>query len=266
MSSLVWSPKQYLRFEEERTRPCKDLAARVAVDRPARVIDLGCGPGNSTAVLRERWPAAAITGLDTSAEMLVTARTAVPSVEWVQGDIAGWASSAGEPFDVVFSNAALQWVGDHAAVFPSLMRRVADGGALAVQMPSRSGSPAHRLIEELARSERWRTRFAGVKDWFAHEESLYYDVLAPQAERVDLWVTDYLHVMDGPEAILEWYRGTGLRPYLSALASDDERARFGAEYLAGIREAYPARPDGRVLFPFRRVFLVAYYVARALLP
>jgi trans-aconitate 2-methyltransferase len=258
MSSVLWNPQQYLQFEEERTRPCRDLASRVAVDAPKAVIDLGCGPGNSTAVLAERWPGATVTGLDNSAEMLATARAARPRIEWLQGDIAEWASSGGGGFDVVFSNAALQWVGNHGAVFPRLMRRVAEGGALAVQMPSRFESPAHRVTRELACSERWQAQFGGVKDWFAHEASFYYDALAPLASRVDLWETEYLHLMDGPEGILEWYRGTGLRPYLSALGSDVERTRFAAEYLEGIRETYPRQIDGRVLFPFRRIFVVAY--------
>ena len=139
-----------------------------------------------------------------------------------------------------------------------LLKRVAGGGALAVQMPSRFESPAHRVTREMAQSERWRARFAGVRDWHAHEASFYYDALALEAARVELWETEYLHVLDGPEGILEWYRGTGLRPYLSALAGARERGEFEAEYLEQIRAAYPRRADGRVLFPFRRIFLVAY--------
>jgi len=258
MSPAAWNPAQYLRFEEERTRPCRHLAARVSVEVPKRVIDLGCGPGNSTAVLIDRWPGAEISGLDRSAEMLAQARTAHPEMEWVQGDISDWAASGDERFGVVFSNAALQWVGRHEAVFPRLLKRVAGGGALAVQMPSRFESPAHRVTREMAQSERWRARFAGVRDWHAHEASFYYDELALEAARVELWETEYLHVLDGPEGILEWYRGTGLRPYLSALAGAGERGEFEAEYLEQIRAAYPRRADGRVLFPFRRIFLVAY--------
>lgn len=258
MSSPVWSPDQYLRFEAERTGPCRDLAARVLVKAPASVIDLGCGPGNSTAVLVAQWPHAAISGLDSSAEMLAKASAEHPEIEWLRGNIEAWAAAPGGRHDVVFSNAALQWVADHEAVFPQLFRKVADGGALAVQMPSRYESPAHRVTRELSQSERWRSRFAGVKDWHAHGPAFYYDVLAREAARVDLWETEYLHVMDGAEGVLEWYRGTGLRPYFSALGSGEERARFAAEYLAAIRDAYPPRPDGRVLFPFRRIFVVAY--------
>lgn len=258
MSSPVWNPGQYLRFEEERTQPCRDLAARISVPAPARVIDLGCGPGNSTAVLAKRWPAASLSGLDSSAEMLENARKGHPEMVWTQGDIAEWAASAPTAFDVVFSNAALQWVPDHAALFPRLMARVAKGGALAVQMPSRVESPAHRVTRELAESPRWCAQFSGVADWFTHEAGFYYDAVAPHAASVELWETDYCHIMNGPEGILEWYRGTGLRPYFSALGSEEERVRFAGEYLDGIREAYPRRADGRVLFPFRRIFVVAY--------
>jgi trans-aconitate 2-methyltransferase len=250
-----WNAAQYLRFADERTRPCRDLAAHIHVAAPSTVIDLGCGPGNSTAVLAARWPGAAITGLDSSAEMLAAARRDYPQIGWECGDIAGWAAGAGPIFDVVFSNAALQWVPDHALVFPNLLARAY---VLAVQTPTASDAPAQRLIRDLAASPAWRPRFrTPVADWHSHDGAFYYDVLAPSAERIDLWQTEYMHVLDGPEAIVEWYRGTGLRPFLKALAEPD-RPRFLAEYLDAIRPHYPHRADGKVLFPFRRLFVVAY--------
>jgi trans-aconitate 2-methyltransferase len=256
----TWNPNQYLRFARQRTRPGHDLAERIEVERPQRVIDLGCGPGNSTHVLAERWPAAGIMGIDTNAAMIEAARQAYPTQTWAIGDIAHWTAEEGEQFDVVFSNAALQWVKDHARLFPLLLARVAPGGALAVQMPANGDAPAHQAMRDQAASEPWRGFFPaeGARQWHAHATGFYYDLLSPQAARIDLWETTYLHVLPDAAAIVEWYKGTGLRPFLDFLASEADRARFLAEYGQRIRQAYPARPDGRVLFPFRRLFLIAY--------
>jgi trans-aconitate 2-methyltransferase len=255
----TWDAEQYLRFDDERTRPCRELAARVAVADPDRVIDLGCGPGNSTAVLAERWPKAELTGLDSSPEMVVAARRSDPRPAWRVGDIAGWANENGQTYDVVFSNAALQWADDHAATFPKLLTHVAPGGALAIQIPSNYDAPAHLLMRELAASSAWRHRFPahGVREWYVHDLATYYDILAPAAA-VDIWQTEYLHILADSAAIVEWYKGTGLRPFLDALANDEQRADFLAQYLQCIHQAYPAQSDGRVIFPFRRYFLIAY--------
>ncbi len=248
-----WKPDQYLKFAAERTQPCRDLVARIAIENPRRVIDLGCGPGNSTEVLAARWPGAKLTGLDSSAEMIARARSLHPDWRWQAGDIAAWTDGE-ECFDVVFSNAAMQWVPDHARIFPRLLAHVAPGGALAVQMPGNFEAEAHRLMRAVAAGF---PAADGVREWFAHGAEFYYDVLTPLAARVELWSTEYVHVMDGPEGIVEWYSGSGMRPFLDALPTDDERERFKAEYLAAIRDAYSPRPDGRVLFPFRRLFMVA---------
>jgi trans-aconitate 2-methyltransferase len=255
----TWDSEQYLRFEAERTLPCRDLAGRVEIASASGIIDLGCGPGNSTRIAAQRWPDAQITGLDSSADMIAAARKAIPKNQWIVGDIRQWAGDNDTPFDLVFSNAAMQWVDDHAAALPSLMRQVSGGGALAFQMPGNFDAPAHVAMREIAASAAWRAAFsAGVREWHVHDLDFYYDVLAPHARRVDLWETEYIHVMSGPEVIVEWYKGTGLRPFLDALASDDQRRSFTAEYLEKIRAAYPSRKDGRTLFPFRRLFAVAY--------
>jgi trans-aconitate 2-methyltransferase len=255
----MWNANQYLRFGEQRTRPCHDLAARVFVDNVRHVIDLGCGPGNSTAVLAERWPEAAITGLDNSWEMLQEARATDSNRTWIEADIAEWAAGSRDTYDILFSNAALQWVPDHAAVFADLWRRLAPGGALAVQMPSYD-SPAHRLSRSMTASARWIHRFpnGASGDWNTHDIAFYYDLLDPLAFRLDFWETQYLHVMDAPGDIVEWYKGTGLRPFLAALKDGDERNQFLAEYLEGLEQLYPRQRNGRVLFPFGRIFLVAY--------
>jgi len=255
-----WNADQYLKFAAERTRPSRDLVARIQIGRPARVIDLGCGPGNSTALLAERWPGAEVSGLDNSPAMIDQANRDYPDQRWIVGDIAAWAAGAAEPFDVVFSNAALQWVPDHESLYPALLRHVAPGGALAVQVPMNLDAPAHVLMRELASTPAWACLLPpdGVREWHVHDAGYYYDLLAPTASRLDLWKTEYLHVVDGPAAIVEWYKGTGLRPFLDALPSDADRANFLADYADRIAEAYPAQRDGRVLFPFRRFFLVAY--------
>ena len=259
----IWDSGQYLRFAGERTRPCRDLAAQVALQGggpgPLRIADLGCGPGNSTAVLAERWPQAEITGLDSSAEMLAQARKdhSRSALRWEETDIASWRPAA--PYDLVFSNAALQWVGDHAALFPRLLQAVAPGGALAVQMPGNYDAPAHVEMRELAASTPWRVFFPKpVREWYVHEAPFYYDLLAPLAARLDLWATEYVHVLESPAAIGEWYRGTGLRPFLAALPDAARRERFVADYVEQIAEIHRPQRDGRVLFPFRHLFLVAY--------
>jgi trans-aconitate 2-methyltransferase len=259
-SKPAWDATQYLRFADERTRPCRELAARVALDSPRHAIDLGCGPGNSTQVLVERWPDADLTGLDSSTEMIDAARQSSLKCRWLVKDIRDWAATNPHPVDLIFSNAALQWLPDHAALFPALLQRVAAGGALAVQMPNNLDAPAHRVARDLAASESWRNRFpaAGVRVWHVHDAGFYYDLLAPQAARLDIWETEYAHVMDGAEQILEWYKGSGLRPYFAALSSAAERDEFAADYLRTIRAAYPPRADGRILFSFRRLFLIAY--------
>jgi len=256
----TWNADQYLKFAAERTQPARDLVARIALDGPRRVVDLGCGPGNSTALLAARWPAADLVGLDSSMAMINQATHDHPEWRWVVGDIAEWAKEEADQFDLIFSNAAMQWVDDHETVYPALFRRVAPGGALAVQVPANLDAPAHTQMRELASTPAWASQLphGGVREWYVHEPEFYYDLLAPHAARLDLWVTDYIHVMDGAAGIVEWYKGTGLRPFLDALPNDAERENFLADYTDRIAEAYPAQPDGRVLFPFRRFFLVAY--------
>jgi len=247
-----WSPAQYLKFGDERTRPCRELAARVELAAPRQIVDLGCGPGNSTGVLAQRWPDAAITGLDNSPRMIEAARAERPALRWVAEDIGEWARANGDIFDLVFSNAALQWLPDHGSLLPQLMERVASRGALAFQMPAHD-SPAHDLMRRMAAARQLQ-----VNEWHSHDAAFYYDTLAPRSARVDVWTTEYQHVLPNAEGIVEWYRGTGLRPYLEALATGAERSQFEAELLAGLRALYPERADGRVLFPFRRIFAVAY--------
>ncbi|MFF8769506.1 methyltransferase domain-containing protein [Kitasatospora sp. NPDC015120] len=282
MSAPVWDPEQYLRFAGERTRPLHDLLARVPAvpHEPApTVLDIGCGPGNSTAVLRERWPAARITGIDNSAEMLAVARAdGEPTADYLLADAAGYDPARAAP-DVIVSNAALQWIGfgaggrarpgssspetggqgrppGHLGLLSRWARALEPGGVIAFQVPGNFGSPSHTALAELRRSPRWRSAVgedatrSGV-----HEPAAYLDALAAAGCAADVWETTYCTLLTGPDPVLEWVKGTALRPVLTRLGDGAERAAFLAEYGALLREAYPAGPHGTV-FPFRRIFAV----------
>jgi trans-aconitate 2-methyltransferase len=248
----TWNAHQYLKFADERIRPCRDLGSRIAVDNPRRVIDLGCGPGNSASVLAERWPNADIAGVDNSDAMIDVARKEQPHRRWIASDIWDWARTEQAQFDLIFSNAALQWVSDHASLYPRLLERVATGGAFAAQIPADFNALPHQLMRELAPPN------VRAKEWFSHEPSFYYDVLAPHARVVDIWEAIYQHVLPNADAIVEWYKGSGMRPFLEAMSSNAQREEFMQRYTERIRAAYPVRPDGKVLFPFRRLFVIAY--------
>jgi trans-aconitate 2-methyltransferase len=255
----TWDSSQYLKFANERTQPSIDLAARIALDAPARIIDLGCGPGNSTAVLARRWPRAALTGLDSSPAMLATAKRDYPQWTWRESGIAEWAEKNPESFDLVFSNAALHWVPDHATVLPRLLAAVAPGGALAFQVPHSLGDAHQRCMRELPTSSKWRAHFPRMPAaWLVKPVGFYYDLFAQRAARVDLWLTDYIYVFDGPEGIVEWHRGAALLPFLELLPDEATRDDFVHDYLAAITPHYPRQPNGKVLLPFRRLFVIAY--------
>jgi trans-aconitate 2-methyltransferase len=249
----TWDERQYSMFLDARTRPARELLSRVPLAAAARAIDLGCGPGNSTALLVERWPSAQVTGVDNSKEMLRAARKALPSTEFIEADAASYRPEG--PVDLVFANAVLHWLPDHAALFCALFDQLKPGGALAVQMPNNYDEPSHRAMRELPGA--WQSKLDGlVPQPPVQRPEFYYDLLAPRARQVDLWQTRYEQVMADPDAIVEWVKGTGLRPYLEQLANDEREAYLRA-YRERIADAYPARSDGRRLFPFPRLFLVA---------
>jgi trans-aconitate 2-methyltransferase len=251
-----WSARQYLKFEDERTRPPRDLLAQVPLRCARRVFDLGCGPGNSTELLVERYPQARVIGLDSSPDMLRQARQRLPNCEFVEADLADW--SPPESTDLLFGNAVFQWVPDHLAVLRRLLAALAAGGVLALQMPDNTQEPALAIMREVAASGAWAARLAQTA---AARDDLptpadYYDSLGSLCARLDIWHTAYNHVMAGPEAVVEWFKGSALRPFLSPL---DEAMRRGflAEYAARIARAYPPRYDGRVLLRFPRLFIMA---------
>ncbi|WP_137127695.1 methyltransferase domain-containing protein [Roseomonas sp. HF4] len=253
MTQATWDAAQYLRFEDERLRPALDLIARIPHPGPARVVDLGCGAGNALPALAARFPSAAVTGVDGSAAML--ARAAATGFATAQADIAAWTPAA--PVDVLFSNAALHWLTGHDRLFPRLLGHLAPGGALAVQMPAMHAAPLRAEQDRIARAGPWAAALAGIASAPAIlEPGDYYDLLRPRVAALDLWVTDYIHVLRGEDPVVQWAMGTSLRPYLDALEAP-AREGFLAAYRAAMRAAYPPRADGAVLLPFRRMFMVA---------
>ncbi|WP_372084121.1 trans-aconitate 2-methyltransferase [Tistrella mobilis] len=252
---MTWSPARYLTFEAERTRPVVDLLAHVPTDPVRSAVDLGCGPGNSTEVLIHRFPGARVTALDSSPEMVAAARARLPDIQIAQDDVSRWQATG--PFDVILSNAVLQWVPGHDVLLPALVERLAPGGSLAVQMPDNMAEPSHVLMRETAAEGPWADRLAGAARAPLPPPAWYYQLLRNLASRVDIWRTTYIHVLPGgPDAVVEWVKATGLRPFLDPL-SPGERDDFLNRYRAKIAAAYPALADGTVLLPFPRLFMIA---------
>jgi trans-aconitate 2-methyltransferase len=252
----AWSPSQYLKFEDERTRPARDLLTAVPLTVARSIVDIGCGPGNSTELLAGRYPDAEIVGFDTSAEMLAAARQRLPQAKFVEADVATWMPS--DRVDLMYANAVFQWVPDHLAVLARLMEALTPGGALAIQMPDNFAEPSHFLMREVAKAGPWARKLAeaeGEREEIPAAE-VYYDQLKPGAVRVDIWRTVYEHALTDAAAIVAWFKSTGLRPYLNRL-DPHEQGQYLAAYQARIAEAYPPRSDGRVLLHFPSIFVVA---------
>ncbi len=254
---MTWSAKQYTLFEDERTRPVRDLLAAVPTQPVRTAMDLGCGPGNSTEVLRDRFPDAAIGGLDSSADMVAAARTRLPGLRFDVADLAAWRPA--ERYDLLLSNAVLQWLPDHAGLLPRLVEALAPGGSLAVQMPDNLDEPVQRAMRDVAGQAPWAAKLAQAAgqrtamasaDWF-------YRLLRPHCSRVDIWRTTYHHVLPGGHAgVVEWFKGSGLRPFLAPL-DPGEATAYLERYQSMVAAELPAQPDGSVLLPFPRLFFVA---------
>lgn len=252
-----WNAKSYMQFGDERTQPAIDLAAKILIAKPHKIMDIGCGPGNSTQVLRQRWPAATVSGLDSSPEMINAARRGYPGQEWILADAATWQPSAA--CDIIFSNAAFQWIPQHDLLLNRLFGHVASGGALAFQIPSHIYSLLHQFIIEIANENEWAHLMQGAKTVFTMESpSFYYDALVGNAVKLDIWETEYFHVMENTQAIISWIASTGLRPFLNALETENQRQRFIKMLRERVDKTYTSQSDGKVLFPFRRLFVVAY--------
>ena len=256
-----WDPDQYLKFADHRLRPALELLGRVPLVDPRIIFDLGCGAGELTRMIADKWPDAEVTGVDSSLEMLKTASGVSSRVVWTEADVRTWQPST--PPDLIFTNATLQWVDGHAELFPRLVSLLAPGGCLAVQMPLSWGSPSHRLMRQTLEdggpdgtplgTDELKRRVG--RKWVDDADE-YYDLLIGKTATIDIWETEYLQVLDGDDPVLEWVKGTGLRPILNGLEEGD-RAVYLAEYARRLRAAYPKRANGKTLYPFRRLFIVA---------
>jgi trans-aconitate 2-methyltransferase len=252
---LGWDPDLLLRFDLEREAVVQDLLGRIG-GAPKRIVDFGCGPGTSTRLLLERFPQAEITGVDISAPMLEVAAKRAPGATFVCADIADWRPDA--PLDLVFADSALQWLGEHERLFPKLMEIIAPGGVLAVQMPDNRQEPSHALMRLIAADGPWASRLVPVAKTRAVIGTYndYYRWLRPMSASLDIWMTMYIHPLDGIEAIVDWFRGSALRPFLAPL-SDSEREDFLSRYRRGLAESYEVEADGKVLFIYPRLFVLA---------
>jgi trans-aconitate 2-methyltransferase len=252
---MAWDPGQYLKFAGPRLRPALDLLQRIDFEAPGTVYDLGAGAGNVTRLIAARWPEARVIGVDSSAEMLAQAAAENPRIEWQQADLGTWRPD--RPADIIYSNAALHWLDDHDRLLPELFAGLAPGGVLAVQMPRNFGARSHTSITETALDGPWRPVLEPLlRPSPVEEPAFYYDLMAPLAASLDIWETEYLQVLVGENPVKEWTKGTWLGPLLAALG-EPERGRFEAAYGKRVLAAYPPRRDGKTLFPFRRMFLIA---------
>lgn len=253
-AGLDWSAPQYLKFADERTRPARDLLAQIPLVDPKRIVDIGCGPGNSTELLTGRWPGADVLGIDTSPAMLEEARRRLPSVRFELADAAAWRPA--EPVDVIFANAVFQWIPEHPDLLVRLMDHLTPRGVLAVQMPDNLAEPTHWLMTATAETMPFAARVAGLARTPLPPPARYFALLQPKAAQIDIWHAIYNYPMPSAEAIVEWVKGTGLRPFLAPL-SDEERDRYLGAYAKAVAEAYPPVDAGLRLLRFPRLFIVA---------
>jgi len=251
----TWDPEHYLTYADERGRPFVELVQRIGAQDPHAVVDLGCGPGNLTNLLADRWPKASITGLDSSAEMIAAARATGSTVTYDVADLRDWLARPSDRVDVLISNATLQWVPGHLDLMPTLVSRVRPGGWLAFQVPGNFDEPSHTIRTELAAQEKYAAHTSGVAVPSSHDAATYLEALTALGCRVDAWETTFLHVLQGADPVFTWVSSTGARPTLQALPPG-LREEFEAEFKARLRAAYPNREHGVVL-PFRRIFVVA---------
>jgi trans-aconitate 2-methyltransferase len=252
-----WNPELYLKYRDERTQPSIDLISKIDFDYyPQSILDLGCGPGNSSQQLLQRWPDAKLTGVDNSVNMIERARDSFPQNNWVIADAVTYSPDI--QFDIVFSNATIQWIPNHEKLFAKLFDLIAEQGVLAIQVPRFNEMPLSGAIEKVAGQSRWREATKACADLFTYRDAgYYYDLMSQYFKKIDLWQTDYFHTMSSHSSILEWIRSTGLKPYLDCL-SEAEKPFFEDELLSAVKADYPLQKDGKVLFPFKRLFMVGY--------
>lgn len=252
-----WNPSLYMKFRSERTQPSIDLIAKINTIEPKSILDIGCGPGNSTQVLVNRWPKAKITGLDSSSAMIKKAKQDYPNQDWLAADVLTYASEI--EYDIVFSNAVIQWIPNHENLLKKLHGMLSNNGLVAIQIPLFWDMPLGKIINETAKDSRWKKKMEGVGDLFTiHGYSFYYDHLSSLFSSIDIWETHYFHILDSHKAILEMMRSTGLKPYLDRLDNDLDVGQFENKVITEIEKVYPKQKNGKVLLPFKRLFFIGY--------
>lgn len=251
-----WNPELYLKFQEERTQPAKDLIARIDLKKPERILDIGCGPGNSSIELKKRWTEAEIIGIDSSKSMIDKAVMDYTNLKFILADATGPTEFLGK-FDLMFSNAAMQWMPGIDKLLPRLFSQIKTNGVMAMQIPNPKFMPIHIAVIQTAGNRKWKSTFRYLPNSLhLFEPGYYYDVLSGLSKNISLWETHYYHKMPGFESIIEWYSSTGMKPYLGLL-NDKEKEQFSDEVLKKIKKVYPVQSNGCVLFPFRRIFFTA---------
>ncbi len=257
MGNNDWNPALYLKFEKERTQPSMDLVSRIKTETPFKIVDVGCGPGNSTQVLVRKWPDSEITGVDNSPAMIAKAGKDYPDQSWIILDAGR--DDFPDTYDIIFSNAALQWIPDHPGLLKKFHGILNTNGLIAVQIPLFWDMPVGKALKGISSDNRWNTLTEGTVESFAiYDYSYYFDLLSAIYRDIEIWETDYMHIMDSHQRILEMVRGTGLRPFLDRLEGEDQKMEFESQVLNEIRKDYPVQSNGKVIFPFKRLFFIAY--------
>ncbi|MDA3892166.1 MAG: methyltransferase domain-containing protein [Salinivirgaceae bacterium] len=256
MRKKDWNPTSYLKFNKERLLPSIDLLARIDMDKPLKIIDIGCGPGNSTQVLAQKWPEAYILGVDKSPSMIEKAKTDFPNQQWSVLDLEK--EEINDRYDVIFSNATIQWIPEHFKLFSKFKNALNPNGIVAIQLPLFTAMPLGKSIYEISKRDQWNNQIGNVSDVFTiHNPSIYYDFLSELFPKVEIWETHYTHIFEAHQFIFDMIHSTGLRPYLNALNTPEEKVAFENSVLESINKDYPAQKNGNVLFPFKRLFLIA---------
>lgn len=252
-----WNPELYLKFKEERTQPAIDLTRRINVENPEKIMDVGCGPGNSTKVLYRRWPESEIIGIDNSASMIESAQKNYPEMEWRVKDITRMETE--EKYDIIFSNATIQWIKDQEKLINDLVKMLKDKGALAVQVPQYRNMPVSQAIERVSFNKRWKEQTSQANNDFTfHHSDYYYNILSGKLKSITMWETSYFHIMPSHQEIVEMIKSTGMRTFLDRLDTREEKIEFEKDVFKEITRAYPGQKNGKVLFPFERLFFIGY--------
>ena len=252
-----WNPDLYLKYRNERTQPSIDLISKIGASfQPGSILDIGCGPGNSSEALLQRWPGATLTGIDKSANMIEKAKTTYPNDVWIVADASKFTSDS--KYDLVFSNATIQWIPNHQDLFKRLFNLINPGGVLAIEVPRFNEMPLAKAIQKTANKEIWKEATKGCSELFTYQDyKFYYDLMSSDYKSVEFWQTDYFHILESQYSIIDWIRSTGMKPYLDCL-KDQEKPLFENEVMAEIKHDYPIQNDGKVLFPFKRLFMIGY--------